>query len=374
MEPIIVIITIILAVILAVILAALIWLTVSTRRFRTGDRLSKIETIVTSLKSELLEKQMEGLLSLRSSLDSANRLLNERLAEGTNTLDKRLNLFVEIENKLGQLEIQAKNIESVGRDIGSLSELLKPPQLRGELGEIFLENLLGQILPSALFATQYQLSGGQRVDAVVKLADRLLPIDSKFPLSAFEQLVENQETKDAQKEFVRTFRKHIDSISMKYIRPDENTTDVAVMYIPSEAVYFQFVTGHDSDGLEYALSKKVIPSSPGHLYAFLASFSAMYKEAGLASDSRRLVAGINALSESLTRLSQLHDRIEGSARALAKGVTKARGEITEMSGQIEKLHQPAQDANDNENTMKTAFETAPSESEEIDVSGTQDEE
>ena len=369
MEPTVIII----ATILAAILVALIWLSVSIRRYRSGDRLSKIEAVVTSLKSELLEKQMEGHLSLRGSLDSANRLLNERLAEGTSVLDKRLNLFVEIENKLGQLEIQAKNIESVGRDIGSLSELLRPPQLRGGLGEIFLENLLGQILPQALFETQYRLSGGQRVDAVVKLADRLLPIDSKFPLSAFEQLAENPEAKDAQKEFVRTFRKHVDSISLKYIRPDENTTDIAVMYIPSEAVYFRFVAGHDRDGLEYALSKKIIPSSPGHLYAFLASFSAMYKEAGLAADSRRLVAGINALSEALARLSRLHDRIESSARALTKGVSKAKSEVSEMADQLEKLHQPVQEVDDTGYTIGSTIETAPLEPEGIAISDTQEE-
>ena len=128
---------------LSAILLALVWLAVILRRRRTAEGLPEMEASLQALRSELLENQMQGLVAMRGSLDSVGRLLNDRLAEGTAALDRRLGSFAEIENKLGQLAQQARNIEAVGNNIQSLSDLLKPPQLRGELGELLLENLLG---------------------------------------------------------------------------------------------------------------------------------------------------------------------------------------------------------------------------------------
>ncbi|MCK4607532.1 MAG: DNA recombination protein RmuC [candidate division Zixibacteria bacterium] len=330
-------------IVLGAILLTLVWLAVIFRRRKATDRLPEIETSLQALRSELLENQMQGLVAMRGSLDSVGRLLNDRLAEGTAALDRRLGSFAEIENKLGQLAQQARNIEVVGNNIQSLSDLLKPPQLRGELGELLLENLLGQILPRSLFETQYRFANGQRVDAVVKLAGRLLPIDSKFPLQTFQRLHETPQAKNAHKEFVQVLRKHVDTIHAKYLKPGENTTEIALMYIPSEAVYYRFVSENVTDGLEYALSKRVIPSSPGHLYAFLSSLSAAYVQAGLAADSQRLAGGLNALSEALVNLTRQHDRIEGSLRSLSSSVSRAREVVVGMTGQLDKLHEPESD-------------------------------
>jgi len=326
----------------AAILAALIWLIVILKQKKTSaNQTATIDAALQTLKSELIEKQVEGLLSLRESLDSANRLLNERLAEGTGVLDRRLELFGEIERKLGQLQVQAKVIEEIGQNIQSLSDLLKPPKLRGNLGEVFLENLLSQILPRALFITQHQFREGQRVDVVIKLGERLLPIDSKFPLEAFQRIHSEIDQGQARRKFFQTLKQHIDTIGSKYIRPDENTTDFALMYIPSEAVYYEFVSLSEEPAFDYSLSRKVIPTSPGHLYAFLASLVAVYVESGLAADTTRLATGLNELAQSLTRISQLHDRMEGSIRSLTLNLTKARDLSGNMSHQLGRLREPA---------------------------------
>ena len=318
----------------------LVWiLSVQLRRKQVTDQTAGLETTLQSIKSDILERQMEGLVSLRESLDSANRLLNERLSDGNLALDRRMELFTNIENKLGQLETQTKNIESVGKNIQSLSDLLKPPKLRGGLGELLLENLLSQILPPALFDTQYSLAAGQRVDAVIKLADRLLPIDSKFPLEAFQRLSDDPESATAHKEFLQAFRKHVDAIADKYIRPDEGTADFAIMYIPSEAVYYRFVAD-DTSGLEYALKRRVVPSSPGHLYAFLASLAAVYAQAGLTGESRHLIAGLDSLATSLERLTGYQQRLEGSTRSLTNALNRSRDELQTMAARLKKLREP----------------------------------
>ncbi len=331
---------------LAVNLLLTFWLIISWRRQKGTDPQQGIEASLTALKADLISKQMDGLVSLRESLDSANRLLNDRLAEGTQTLDRRMSVISEIENKLGQLSTQTSNIETIGKNIQSLSELLKPPKLRGNLGEILLENLLGQILPKQLFMIQHKFDDGGRVDAVVKLSDKLLPIDSKFPLESYNRIVtgDSEEiTKAGRKEFAVAIKKHIDDISSKYLRPNQNTTDFAIMYIPSEAVYYQLVAGESLDEFNYALSKKIIPSSPGHLYGFLASVAAVYSEAGLSDNQRLLTECLDSIGESVTKLARLNERMNGSIRQASLSLEKSRDEVTSMTHQLHRLRQPQTD-------------------------------
>lgn len=329
-----------LVIVLAAMLILLAVVLVALKRQGRYDPTTVIEASLNNLKSDILGRQMEGLVGLRDSLDSAQRLMNERLAEGSSALDKRLELFGRIEKQLGELATQTKSIETVGLNIQSLSELLRPPQLRGALGEILLENLLGQILPVSLYAMQYRFASGRRVDAIVRLADRLLPIDSKFPMESYQRMVRDNNDK-ARKELHRALRKHIDDIASKYVLPGENTTDIAVMYIPSEAVYYSLVSDSDGDILQYSLGKNVVPSSPAHLYAFLASLAAVYAQAGLVGSGRELVAGLSALGESLQRLVKYHERMEGSVRRLTTSLGHVGGELSEMAGRLEGLRQPA---------------------------------
>jgi len=327
------------------VLLALAWIAFRLRPVRTDQVTDSLESTVALLKADLISRQTESLLALRDSIDSANRIINERLAEGTASLDRRMAVLGEIETQLGKLTVRADNIEAVGRNIQSLSDLLRPPQLRGAVGEMLLENILAQILPTAAYEMQYRFADGLRVDALVKLGDRLLPIDAKFPLEAYERLQKEPDNSVLERQFSQTLRKHIDDIADKYIRPGEKTLDFAVMYIPAEAVYFQLVTRSPQNTFEYALSKRVIPSSPGQIYAFLATVAALHAEvtvAGLelSENSRQIRTGIGQLAETTARLARFHNRMEGSLRALTVGFDKARVELDQIRLQVEKLRQP----------------------------------
>lgn len=315
------------------------------------DSAETLKGSLETLRADLVTRQMDGLLKMRESLDSANRLLGERLAEGHTTIDRRMEPLKDIELRLRQLATQSENIERIGGNIVELSELLRPPKLRGALGEMFLEAALGQILPHAMYECQYKFPDGKRVDAVVKLADRLLPIDSKFPLESFERLSESPEDKRVLSAFNRTLKKHIDDIAEKYVRPVEGTTELAVMYIPSEAVYYQFVSSEDLDGLQYALGKRIIPSSPGHLYAFLTSLMVAYgpmspsvgqDEEARAREVRRLAAGLAEMAESLQRVGVLHGKVDGSMRMVSINLGKIRDQWDGMIRQLEHLRQPSE--------------------------------
>lgn len=294
--------------------------------------------ILSELKTDLTTQQLEGLITLKDSVEKANQTLYNRLAEGNAAIDKRLAVVNDIENKLGQLSTQTQNLESIGKNIQSLSDILKPPKMRGQFGEILLENLLREILPDALLEFQYSFKNNVRVDAVVKLNERLIPIDSKFPLESYNRLIavsDEQGKIKAEKEFAQAVKKHIDAISEKYICPDENSTEFALMYLPAEAIYNQLLTHEQEQLFQYALMKKVIPSSPGHLYGFLASISAIYREAGISAGSRKFSELLNALHENVSKLNDLQERAAGSLRSAVKNVDKVSERLTTMQNLLQ---------------------------------------
>lgn len=224
----------------------------------------RLETLTRDLTSSLHDVRKE----MQTNLQQANKGLNERL-------DNASRIVSGVENKLGKLEESSKRIYEVGKDIASLQEILRAPKLRGTIGELFLGDLLAQMLPKDRYALQYAFKSGEKVDAAIFLKDNMIvPIDSKFPLENFKRLVEaaDDETKKAgKKEFFKDVKKHIDAIAAKYILADEGTLDFALMYIPAENVYYETVI-KDDDNMEistYAMNKRVIPVSPNNFYVYI---------------------------------------------------------------------------------------------------------
>jgi DNA recombination protein RmuC len=229
-------------------------------------------------KNQQLNRQMLTLQNQltdiqKGQLESANQSLKEQ----TGFYQRSQAMLNDVHRKLGGLEQASRQIQELGRDIGQLQDILKAPKLRGNLGEYLLEDLLRQVLPERNFETQFRFRDGTVVDAVVKLGDRLVPIDSKFPLESFQRLiaVEGEAARREEKrEFVRAVRKKIDEIAAKYIQESEGTYDFALMYIPAENVFYELIV---TDNLkdrryelsQYAMEKKVVPVSPNSLYAYL---------------------------------------------------------------------------------------------------------
>jgi len=218
---------------------------------------------------QLLGQVQQRLKENAEVLSQTQQNLGERL-------DNAARVVGSVQRSLGGLEEANRKIYEVGKDIASLQEILRAPKLRGGLGEFFLEDLLGQILPSQHFSMQYSFRSGEKVDAVVKLGDSLVPVDAKFPLENFKRMLEvtgDEERSRARSQFGADVKKHVDAIAAKYILPDEGTYDFALMYIPAENVYYETIIKDDSPEdrslSQYALGKHVIPVSPNSFYAYL---------------------------------------------------------------------------------------------------------
>jgi DNA recombination protein RmuC len=257
--------------------------------------------------SLLTEQQRAVNEQLRGITEQVNRQLLDSSGEIGKRLDNAARVIGDVQKNIGELSEASRQIFEVGKNIATLQEILQPPKLRGGLGEQFLGELLSQVLPPQFFTLQYMFINGERVDAVVRLGERIVPIDSKFPLDNFKRIIEcktEEERKAYQKVFYRDVKKHIDDIASKYIVPNEGTYDFALMYIPAENVYYETITKDNSFGeekgiLNYALKKKVIPVSPNLFYAYLQVIILGLKGLQIEKDTQKILALLASLKKDL---------------------------------------------------------------------------
>ncbi len=224
----------------------------------------------------MLGQQLEHL---RENHQTLSQTLDKNLQTGQQSMTQFLThsgkTLGELKEQLGKLKGDSEQMLRIGQDVRKLQDILKAPKLRGQLGEQSLGGLLGNVLAADHFALQHSFKNGKIVDALIRLPDYSVPVDSKFPLPAFEKMIA-AESEDEKARLRRQFQgdvcKHIDKIAASYILPAEGTLDFALMYIPAENVYYETIVKYDADKadiLDYALGKKVIPVSPNLLYAYL---------------------------------------------------------------------------------------------------------
>ncbi len=250
----------------------------------------------------------QQLGELRARLDQlvlAQSELPRTVAEGAAEQARSL---ADVRERLGRLSDATVRLEALGESVTEVQELLKVPRLRGTLGEVWLEELLRQVFPARLYEIQYAFRTGERVDAVLRVGDRLVPIDSKFPLDACQRmLVATGDTVDRERRaFRRSLKEHIDEIAEKYIRPEEGTLDFAVMYIPAEAVYYEAVVRDEAleeqgSLIGYALQRHVIPVSPHTFYAYIAAVLHGLRGLEVEERAREIAVALGALERQFDR-------------------------------------------------------------------------
>jgi DNA recombination protein RmuC len=224
------------------------------------------------------------------------------------SLDNTGKTIGELQQKMVQLDEANKKIFELGKDISSLQDILKAPKLRGGFGELVLADILQQMLPRDNYKLQYSFNSGNMVDAAIFLGEKIVPVDSKFPLENFKKALSSDEDTEKQrlkKVFFSDVKKHIDSISNKYILPDEKTFDFALMYVPAENVYYEMIIndkGFEDSLSAYAMKKKVIAVSPNSFYAYLQAILLGLKGMTIESSARTIMENISKLQHEINKI------------------------------------------------------------------------
>ena len=332
------------------------------RQART-ELTNSLALTTSQLKTEfesLNQKTAQSLDSIRDRVDAKLLAITDQVQQ---KLDQNIKegfaQFEKVQQHLKAAEEQLREVGALGHSINDLNNMLKLPHLRGQFGEASLERLLADFLPAHMF--ELQSSPGEnngRADAVIQFPDRRLPIDAKFPreqvLALFESNVE-AEIEAARHEFVRVMKIEAKRIKA-YIQPEHGTTDIALMYLPSETLYMEAIRNRElADWLNL---QHVFPVSPNTLLMTLQTIALVHKWYEVASRFEKS-------RQELAKAQKSFDYFQNQFENVGKNLNKAqeafetaqrhlktyRGRVTALSGQEQLELDAASSKNEEEGTL-----------------------
>ncbi len=295
----------------------------------------QIGQLTQSVTQQLLQvgQQLQnGIASAGTLASNAQQAVSQQLRASTEMLGT-------IRQQLGEVQQAGRELSGAARTI---EMVLSGPQRRGALGEAALEHMLSDALPQGSYELQYRFSTGEAVDSVVRFRDKLLPIDSKFPLEDYRRIAEQGE--EARKGFAQAVRSHADSIAKKYILPGEGTLNLALMFVPSEGVYYELLMTADSKGAPldaYCRTKGVVPVSPNTLYAHLNVILMGLRGMQIEENARRLLDSLAGLHKQLETFAEVYERLGTHLRNAQQSYAEADRKLERARTELDQMAQGA---------------------------------
>ncbi len=288
--------------------------------------------------AELARATTSSTTELRGELQRTLATTEERVGAQTTSTHRAL---TDLARQLGELSERSQRIGDLAREVGSLHDLLRVPQPRGGFGELMLERLLADSLPGEAFALQHPFRDGTRVDAIVRSGGRIVPIDAKFPLEPFQALLAAQtddERRSRRRAFLQTVKRHVDAVS-RYVRPDEGTADIALLYVPAEQVFYAaFIQIEEAEDMrEYCAQRHVIPASPNTLLAYLQLVALGLRGLAIEQRSRELHEQIRRAALDLERFRELYDQLGKHVENASKKFTESLRALDRATDAVETL-------------------------------------
>lgn len=305
--------------------------------------------ILLRIRSGYRMEEMNGLLKARflDFQSDIHRELNQTRGEMARSKDlisdqtiKTVENMKELGTMLSKLTQQQDEAQKLGQ---SLKDILQAPKLRGSYGEEVLEEMLERVLPRGVWDRQVCLEGMEQVDAVVRIKDVVIPIDAKFPRESYRRYLDASSTaerKASWKEYENAVKIQIKSVSAKYVKPEKGTSEFALMFIPSEAMYYETIAeknhlGDPSTLYEYAQKHKVIPVSPNTFYAFLQTVILGIRNLEIIKGAKKLQEGLSALERSFDFFYRKHEDIGRNLRKASEAYETADTHIGRYRRQLE---------------------------------------
>ncbi|HCM51896.1 TPA: DNA recombination protein RmuC [Candidatus Saccharibacteria bacterium] len=294
------------------------------------------------------------MVELTKSMGQLKEGLQKQLTEQLGTSNKQMaaqyaesaKIIREVTKKLTELDSTNKNVGDIASELKTLQNVLQNPKQRGVLGEYYLDQILKNILPPGTFQLQYKLGEGITVDAVIKLDDKLLPIDSKFSLENYNRLMDckDEERPALERAFKEDLKRRIDETA-KYIKPGKGTLDQALMFIPSEAIYYDLlankvglagVSGRNL--MQYAaIDKRVTIVGPSTLSAMLQVIVQGLRSIEIHKDTERIRKNIEQLSKHLIAHNGYMQRLGGSLGTTVNHFNTTYKELGKIDKDIVKI-------------------------------------
>lgn len=288
---------IILIVVIAGFAATIFLLLSRLRDMQGGGSVDLIKADVTELNRSIVKLSESMGDRLERNNTNVQTAVQKQLAESAK-------LVADVTTRLTKLDETNKRVVDVATELKMLQNVLQNPKQRGVIGEYYLEQILKNTLPPGAFALQHKLGEGLIVDAVIRYEDKLLPLDSKFSLENYNRMIESKgaERETYEKLFKSDIKGRIDETA-KYIKPGKGTLDQALMFIPSETIYYDILTErvgiNGRNLLQYAAEKRVTIVGPTTLSAMLQTVAHGLRSIEIHKDTEKIRKNIEQLQKHL---------------------------------------------------------------------------
>lgn len=310
----------------------------------------KVKELKDESATQLLKQDM---LALNSNLQNLNNGLRDHLSDRLDKNQQQMSLqyqasakiIRDVTAKLEKLESTNKNVGSIALELKTLQNVLQNPKQRGVLGEFYLSQILENVLPVGSYELQYKLATGLVVDAIIKMDGKFLPIDSKFSLENYNRMLdaEGSAKQALNKQFKEDVKKRIDETA-KYILPSKNTLDQALMFIPSEAIYYDLLANKIGQGsvsdrslMQYALEKKVTIVGPSTLGAMLQTINQGLRSIEIHKDTEKIRGSVEQLQKHLLAYNAYFVKLGGSLSTTVNHYNSASKELGKIDKDIVKI-------------------------------------
>jgi DNA recombination protein RmuC len=294
-------------------------------------------TSTDALKDSMNQSQVKLSADLNERLVTVQEKMGTTLTDSAKATASSLG---ELSQRLEAIDKAQSNITNLSEQVVSLQHVLDDKHARGAFGEVQLNDIVLDALPASAYDFQAVLSNGKRADCLIRLPNPPGPIviDAKFPLSAYTEML-NADNDDDRARFARQLtsdtRKHINDIADKYILVGE-TSDSALMFIPSEAVYAELHAHHPSV-VELSHKRKVFIVSPTTMMATLTTVRAVLRDVKMREQAGLIQVEVVTMMKDVTRMMERVGKLEGHFDLAQRDIKDIRVSADKVSSRGTKI-------------------------------------
>ncbi|MFC1576560.1 DNA recombination protein RmuC [Candidatus Omnitrophota bacterium] len=301
---------------------------------RASSAEEKIKTMISESFTGFQDTMRNTVETARREVEMSKNIISDHAIKTLETVQS-------MGKTLEKITEQQKGAQELGN---SLKYLLQTPKLRGNYGEEVLEEMLDRVLPkNVLWERQYSIEGGERVDAVIKYKDITIPVDAKFPREIYERYLnagDEEEKKRNWKLYEDGLKVQINTIKNKYIKPHKGTSDFALMFIPSESIYYETIAeknflGQPCGIYEYARKSNVVPVSPNTFYAFLQIIIMGVRNLDIIKGAKKLQEALVKIERNFRQFYAKYEEIGGAIEKANKAYKTGDTHIQRFKDNIE---------------------------------------
>lgn len=242
-----------------------------------------------------------------------------------------------LDERLHSVTTEIGGVKEVTNQLQEFQASLRSQKLRGNVGEMVLEDLLHQVLPQAAYERQFTFQTGARVDALIKTRQGSIPVDSKFPVEDFQKFAaEKDEAVRASiwKTFVRNVKQKMDETA-GYILPQEGTVPFALMYIPFEPIFQEVVS--DGELMRYTLEKRVFFTSPQTFLVTIQSILLGLQRERFADQAEDILKMLHAVAKDALDFDELLRRASSQLSDAKANMDRLLNSFSTLLGKLNQL-------------------------------------